>query len=247
MHPLNAALLAQGGGKYRCGKCQKVGNALDALFDQWPEAKDEGARQGDLPILGIALVPSLAQTPARADLKPGEAALPGESTDEADATEKPVDVWPRASWILGFLVLAVVIAITLSNYFGFSLFDRATVNRVLIESGLKEAPPAPLFRAPDEIEIISREMRTHPARPGVLLLTATVVNRASGRQAYPDIDVTLIDVRGQRLSRQLFQPGDYLKRTTELRTGMTPGAYLGLEIEILDPGEKAVGFELQFK
>lgn len=247
MHPLNAALLAQGGGKYRCGKCQKIGNALDALFDQWPEAKDEGARQGDLPILGLTLSPSLAPKPDRADLAPADAALTGESSDEADGAGKPGSPWPRVLWIVGSLVLAGVIAITLSNYFGFTLLDRATLDRALIESGLKEAPPAPLFRAPEAIELVSREMKTHPARPGVLQLTATIVNRASERQAYPDIDLTLVDLRGQRLSRQLFRPGDYLTRTAEMRAGMAPDAYLGLEIEILDPGEKAVGFELQFK
>ena len=125
--------------------------------------------------------------------------------------------------------------------------DPATVDKMLIESGLKEAPPTPLFRAPDQIELVSRELKPHPLRSGVLQLTATIVNRASEKQAYPDIDVTLLDVRGRRLSRQLFQPGDYLAHTAELRVGMTPGAYLGLEIELLDPGESAVGFEVQFK
>ena len=38
VHPVNAALLARGGGRYRCGKCNRAGNALDALFDDWPEA-----------------------------------------------------------------------------------------------------------------------------------------------------------------------------------------------------------------
>ena len=33
VHPVNAALLASGGGRYRCGKCNKVNNALEALFD----------------------------------------------------------------------------------------------------------------------------------------------------------------------------------------------------------------------
>ena len=41
VHPVNASLLAQGGGKYRCGKCNKSANALESLFDEWPEPGDK--------------------------------------------------------------------------------------------------------------------------------------------------------------------------------------------------------------
>lgn len=145
------------------------------------------------------------------------------------------------------MVLAFTVAIQLGNFFGAPFPDRAAVDKVLIESGVKDAPPTPLFRAPDQIELVNREMKPHAFRPGVLVLSATLVNRAAQQQAYPDIDVTLLDIRGQRLSRQLFRPADYLRQTRELRTGMAPEAYLGIEIEIIDPGESATGFELQFR
>jgi hypothetical protein len=83
-------------------------------------------------------------------------------------------------------------------------------------------------------------------RQGVLLLTATIVNRAAQNQGYPDIEVTLLDIRGRQLARQLFKPGDYLSRSAQLRDGMTPQAYLTFSLEMLDPGDEAVGFELQF-
>ena len=235
-------MLAQGGGRYRCGKCQKVGNALEALFDEWPDAKDEGVRPGELPVLGIAL----SKKKPAADLTPEEAAAADSEADE-DPAPRPQRRWLRFAWITVAVALAFVIAIQLGNFFGNPFPDRAAVEKVLIESGIKEAPPTPLFRAPDLIELVSREIKPHPLRAGVLLLTATVVNRAAEQQAYPDIDVTLLDVRGQRLSRQLFHPGDYLKRSSELRTGMPPEAYLAVEIEIIDPGENATGFELQFR
>lgn len=200
-------------------------------------------RAGDLPVLGL----SLAKQPPQKD----PAAEVGESGSETAVEEEPAPKrrrpWVRIVWITSSLLLAVVIAIQLGNFFGAPFPDRASVQEVLIKSGLKDAPVAPLFRAPDQIELVSREMKPHPSRPGVLLLNATLVNRAPRQQAYPDIDISLLDARGQRLSRQLFSPGDYLKHSAELRTGMPPEAYLGIEIEIIDPGDNATGFELQFR
>jgi len=140
----------------------------------------------------------------------------------------------------------VVIALDLADFFQQPLLDRAQVDSTLIRLGIKEAPPEKPFRDPERIELVSREMRPHPLRPNVLLLTATIVNRASRSQPYPDIDVSLLDSRGRKLTHQLFSPGDYLKRSSELRNGMAPDAYLTLSLELLDPGKDAAGFELLF-
>ena len=199
-------------------------------------------------MLGITL--GKKKSPAEvtpADSTGDAAAIASESDAEEDAAPRPPRRWLRFVWIAAALALAFVIAIQLGNFFGAPFPDRVAVDEVLIESGLKDAPPTPLFRAPDQIELVNREMKPHAFRPGVLVLSATLVNRAKQQQAYPDIDVTLLDIRGQRLSRQLFRPGDYLKQSAELRSGMPPEAYLGVEIEIVDPGDNATGFELQFK
>ena len=55
VHPVNAALLAQGGGRYRCGKCKQVNDALASLFDEWPAAGDRPPTAGDVPVLGLSI------------------------------------------------------------------------------------------------------------------------------------------------------------------------------------------------
>lgn len=238
VHPLNAALLAQGGGRYRCAKCNKIGNALEALFDEWPEAGQKGIPPGDLPTLGVALT---LDPPDEDFATAEEAAL---LTDPDRARRNPLQ---RTLWITAALVLLVIITLNLASFFQKPLLEHASLQSTLIALGVKQAPPEPLFRDLDQIELVSREMKAHPSRPGVLLLTATIVNRAGRSQAYPDIDVTLVDVRGRKLERQLFSPGDYLSRTSEMRIGMTPDAYLTFSLEMVDPGNEAVGFELQFR
>lgn len=245
VHPVNAAILAQGGGKYRCGKCHKVGNALESLFDEWPQAKQQAARPGSLPELGLTL--SVAAH-TRSSAVPEES---GPVDDDSTIAETPdaSDGWPRQRilWVSAASVLTFFIALNLVTFFQQPLPGLSRMQSTLVRLGIKNAPPEPSFRALDRIELLSRELKAHPFRPGVLQLTATIVNRANRAQPYPDIEVTLYEVHGRQLSRKIFEPGDYLTRSAELRNGMVPQAYLTLSVEMPDPGDSAVGFELQFR
>ena len=232
MHAVNAAVLARAGGKFRCGKCQKIGNALEALFDEWPEAKDQGARPGAVPELSLTL-PATPETESNGE------------TEAADSPRRKRLV--RVLWLVSALVLAVIITLNVLRFFYQPQDDSPWLQSTLIQLGLKQAAPEPPTHKPGQIELLNREMKPHPFRPGVLLLTATIVNRAAERQAYPDIDVTLLDLQGRQLERQLFKPGDYLSSSAELRSGMSPQAYLTFSLEMLDPGDGATGFELQFR
>jgi hypothetical protein len=234
VHPVNAAVLAQGGGRYRCGKCHKTGNALEALFDEWPQARQQGAPAGDLPELGLAL-----------SLGPGEEPQAQTTSEETDLPRRRPLL--RAVWIIAAVVLTVIITLNLARFLQQPLIDTPWLHSTLVRLGVRQAPPQAPFRALDQIKLLSRELKAHPFRPGVLLLTATIVNRAAASQAYPDIDVTLLDIHNRQLARQLFKPADYLPNGSDLRNGMTPQAYLTLSLEMPDPGDGAVGFELQFR
>lgn len=248
VHPVNAALLAQADGKYRCGKCHKISNALDSLFDQWPQASEELPKHGELPELGNALGSNQAPDPSgESDESADEENLLAEKNAPGGALATIRKIAVPVLWITTSLVLAVVIAFNVADFFGKPLLDNPKLQSLWVTLGVKEEAKQTEFRDLDSIELISREMKPHPSRPGVLLLTATVVNRAELPQVYPKVDVTLLDIRGNRLARKLFSPGDYLKRSSELRDGMTPNAYLTFSIDMLDPGEKAAGFEMQFR
>lgn len=234
MHPVNAAVLAQGGGRYRCGKCHKTGNALEALFDEWPQARQQGAPAGDLPELGLAL-----------SLGPGKERQARTTSEESDLPRRKS--LQRAVWIIAAVVLTVIITLNLARFLQRPLTDTPWLQSTLVQLGMRPAPPQAPFRALDQIKLLSRELKAHPLRPGVLLLTATIVNRAAQSQAYPDIDVTLLDIHNRRLARQLFKPADYLPNGSDLRNGMTPQAYLTLSLEMPDPGDGATGFEVQFR
>lgn len=241
VHPVNAALLARGGGKYRCGKCHKVNNALEALFDEWPQASQQGTPPGELPELGLAL--SLgpdAGTTDRPDGTDTSAETNGGGTAGPPATKS----LPRMLWISAAVILMIVITLNLNGFFRQTTPGFVWLQPALVWLGLRQEPP---FRALDQIQLLNRELKADPSRPGVLVLSATVVNRAGRNQAYPDIDVTLLDIHNQRLTHRLFKPRDYLPAGSELSAGMRPEAQLSFTLEMPDPGKDAVGFEVQFR
>ena len=243
VHPVNAALLAQGAGQYRCGKCNKVSNALEHLFDDWPAAGDRPARAGDLPVLGLDIDFTKA---GRSRLEPAEAALTG----AGGVTEAPPPRgrrWLRAFWITAACVLAAVVIVRLAEFNGTPLIEPSTVDSALVRLGLQDPEPAKPFRDLDQIRLVSRQLVSHPEETGLLRLQATIVNRAPRRQAYPGIEVTLFGANGERVSSIRFEPEDYLAPGSDLGRGMTPQAYLPLTLDFEDPGSTAVGFEIDFR
>jgi len=242
VHPVNAALLSRAKGQYRCSRCKKLGNALDALFDEWPNAGELPINAGEPPVLGGVV--ALAQPENTGTIE-------GETTAQEGLADLPLAVRPLRPWlrVIGIsfgLVFLLGSAYWVGSYFGVIDVNREVVDQSLVNLGVKDEPPQKPFRDTSSIELVSREMLSHPSRPRVLLLNATIVNRAPQAQAYPEIQVKLFDLDNEVISERRFRPTDYLTSTSSMRGGMTPDAYLRFSLEMLDPGDRAVGFELEF-
>jgi len=241
VHPVNAALLAQGNGRYRCGKCNKSANALESLFDEWPDAGQRPPAVAELPVLGLPIDLEKAK---QSRLEPAEAALTGEESARSAGSHNKL---LRVAWMTAAAVLAVIVTFKLTNFGDTPLFEDLGIKTALVDIGLVDPPATPPFRDLDSIHLVSRELKTNPAQAGSLLLSATIVNRAAKTQPFPDLEVTLFDAAGELLASYGFTPSDYLAQGSMKGAGMAPQAYLPLSLELEDPGEQAVGFELQFR
>ena len=244
VHPVNAALLSAGGGRYRCGKCNKVSNAVESLFDQWPQAGVQPVPPGEIPVLGLSLD---LEGAARSRTAPADAGF----DDTEDRIEAPAGArsrWlVRSVWIVGAIVILAVTAWQWTEFLGNPLLERPQVRAALVRLGLLSPPPEKPFRDLAMIHLVSRELSSHPHRSGQLRLSATIVNRATRKQPYPDIEVTLLDASGRALLQQRFAPADYLDPGSAPGASMVPHAYLPLAVDLEDPGPRAVGFELEFR
>lgn len=240
-HPVNASLLARAGGKYRCGKCQKVGNALDALFDQWPGAGEIPPASGDIPILGMSIDLERAR---ESRLEPDGSGLSSDREDHPGGPANSRSRLARYSWILITAGLALVIAFELAEFRDSSLAESRWVTSAMTRLGLREPQ---VYQDLDLVQLVNRELRSDPSRPGMLQLRATIVNRAEQAQPFPDLEVVLLDAAGSQVGLARFTPIEYLAENTSGKGGMTPGAFLPLTLAIPDPGSNAVGFELNFR
>jgi predicted Zn finger-like uncharacterized protein len=244
VHPVNAALLAGGAGRYRCGKCNKVSNALESLFDEWPTAGARAPAADGVPVLGLPLdlehAAQAGQAPTENDADSEE---PAAAETGGPATRRLL----RAAWITGAILILLVSAWQWAKFHGASPLQDPTIESALQRLGLETPPPAQPFRDLESIHLVNRELRSHPVVPGRLRLSATIVNRAQRSQPYPAIEVALLDAAGQVVLRERFDPSDYLAVGSAPDGGMAPQAYLPLTLELADPGSQAVGFELEFR
>jgi predicted Zn finger-like uncharacterized protein len=239
---VSAALLAEAGGKARCGECRHVYNVFDTLYDslsELREARAEATRQRIEAVYG----------------KYGGVEVAGEdeSVDE-DATP----VLAPAAWqqqpvrgadllsLLGIFLLLGLLGTQWAWFNRASLADdpqwRPAVTQIcaLVNCGL------PLPRDVSQLVLLSRDVRRHPDVNGALLIDAEFENRAAFTQRYPVFEVSFTDQSGNPVAMRRFKPAEYLTTKTDIQAGIRSAQRVALELEVLDPGDSAASFRFEF-
>lgn len=94
-----------------------------------------------------------------------------------------------------------------------------------------------------QIDIIGREVRSHPSAKKALIASTTLINNAGFVQPYPLLTVVFSDINGKPLAQRRFAPREYLGNNVDLAAGMTPDMPVRIELELIDPGKAAVNYE----
>jgi hypothetical protein len=79
---------------------------------------------------------------------------------------------------------------------------------------------------------------------GSLKITARIQNRGPLRQPYPAVQLRLKDRYEEAVGSRMFTPAEYLPRDMPRGRLMAPGETARAELEVVDPGPDAYGFEL---
>jgi hypothetical protein len=96
------------------------------------------------------------------------------------------------------------------------------------------------------IELLSRDVRSHPALKNALLITATFINRAGFDQPYPDVALVLSDLGGNAIAQRQFSPADYLDENTNVQALMIRDVPVTMVMEVQDPGQDSVSYRFEF-
>jgi hypothetical protein len=167
------------------------------------------------------------------------------ASEDSEADEK-TDKPNRLAWIL---LTSLLVLLTIANTawtFREPLEQNPRINAWLAQTGWMQVEQEGLLKDPAQIQLVSRDMHTHPTRSGILVLSLTFVNLAQRSQVFPEMEITLLDATNQPVARRRFQPGDYLRTGADTKSGLATDVYLPVLLELGDPGEQAVGFEILF-
>jgi hypothetical protein len=216
----------------QCGQCGRPFSALSFLFDEFPSGKAHAPaidKNAGPPIIG-----KISKTSKKSDETEIEEAAP--------AAHAP----NRLAWGMVTGLLMLITVANLGWTFREPLKQNPAVNTWLKDNGWLEVEPEGLLKDPDQIQLISRDMHSHPTRSGILVLSLTFVNLAQRPQIFPVLEITLLDGSNQPIAQRRFQPTDYLRTGADTEPGLAADVFLPVLLELGDPGEQAVGFEIQF-
>lgn len=97
-----------------------------------------------------------------------------------------------------------------------------------------------------QYEILDWVATAEPNARGVgsLKITARIQNRGPLQQPYPAVELKLKDRWEEAVASRMFSPAEYLPSDAPRDRLMSPGETARAELEVVDPGPDAYGFEL---
>jgi hypothetical protein len=150
-----------------------------------------------------------------------------------------------AVWAAAVLLLCVAAALQAAFFLRAELAARVPAMRPWLEQAC--APlgcDVPLPRATDQLSIEGSDLQAlDPARPGRILLTATIRNRAPFMQAWPMLELTLTNARDQVGIRRVFSAVEYLAPSSP-GAGIGPGAEATLKLRLEAAELQPAGYRL---
>ena len=250
------------GGKVRCGHCGTIFDArgslrenpadpgdaaLDSLLPNEPESVPTPAPridEIDPPTIsnGAALGSSDADA---AEFRTNLETKQQGSAPEFDIGQThPAQARGHPVWS-GSILLFILLAVQAVYYFRGELavmFPEAKPQlRELCEALGCELP---LPRQPQLMSIETSDLQADTANPAVMVLSATLRNRAAYSQSLPALELTLTDAQDQPLARRVLWARDYLGRMDRAETGFAANTELAIKVYIEAAALRATGYRL---
>ena len=260
--------LAAREGRVCCGKCAMIFDARETLETEPPESVSENnALPGDrtaqastaaFPEPGhVSAAPPGARDIGNASLEPSDASLTSappagqldgitpRKTDPVFTAAEPKRATYPARWVAASTLLALTLMAQFAfHYRGEIAILFPEIRPVLAELCTNLGCDVPLPRRAELISIESSDLQADPANPSVMVLTATLRNRAAFSQSHPSLELTLTDTQDQPLARRVLAVNDYLERSTSAETGFSGNSELPVKVYVEASSLKATGYRL---
>ena len=145
-----------------------------------------------------------------------------------------IDAPPKTrAWIVGVCFLFVVLAAQLIYFYRGLIAQTLPESRPLLVKSCELIDcKVPWGRDDAAIKIEASDLIETPAKPGRILLTATIANRGTYAQDYPALELKLTDNSNQVLISRVFAPSDYLGRVPSAEEALATNAELFVNVGI---------------
>ena len=107
------------------------------------------------------------------------------------------------------------------------------------------------MRNPAKIELLTKNIFSHPGEKDILMVKATMKNNARFSQPYPVMSINFSDIRGNMVASRHFLPNEYLsleyqQSDNKQQSLLPPDTSTNVTLEIQDPGKQAIAYEFDF-
>jgi len=208
--------------------------AIAASADTAAETTDAG--------IAAAAVPEPAQ-PSRVEA----AAAPGADSFDFGpiAAAGPVEQPRRWPWLLGALLLLLALLAQAAYHYRSAivvLVPEAKPHAVALCATL--GCDLPLPRRIELMSIEASDLQADTTNPDVMVLTATLKNRATFEQQLPSLELTLTDAQDQQVVRRVLAPQDYVGKAANAQAGFAANTEIAIRVFIEGSQVKATGYRL---
>jgi predicted Zn finger-like uncharacterized protein len=213
-------------GRVRCGRCDTLFDAMATLSTD-PATRPPREKPGSPPTTGsMAVLLGTEKAPAF-DFGPDE--------------PHPLS---RLWWMGSVLLLLVLAAQGAYHYRGeiAVLLPEAKpiLERICVEFGCD----VPLPRRAELLSIESSDLQADGSSTSVMVLTATLRNRAAFVQALPALELSLTSPEGQTVARRVLMPRDYVPQGARSDAGFPAGSELQIRVYLEAAALKPTGYRL---
>ena len=177
-------------------------SAAEQLSEENAPPLSETAAQELGKATGLILPRETAEIPGYSKWSEGVIAAPFSLPEE-----KPTR-WP---FVLVALLLALVLAGQVVFHFRSEIAVTVPVLRPVLEAVCQSFNvDLPLPRHVELVSIETSDLQADPARGNLLVLNASLRNRANYGQAYPSLELSLTDTADGAIARRVLRPAEYL-------------------------------------
>ena len=155
-------------------------------------------------------------------------------------------LWRDLAWSIAILVLTASLLVEYTWFNRNELIREHQLRPLVTQFCIIANCDTMNLRKPDEIEMTTRNIYSHPNVKSALMISGTLINHARFEQPYPNILIDFSDVQGEVIASRIFTPEDYLKIKNSSLRHLAPQVSIDFNMEILDPGKNAMTYEFSF-